>query len=86
MGVGSARDTSNDAGGQIVAALATKDYDVGLLGVTDYPTNFSIFDDPHPSYLSTLKTKSKIPSLSFAYSAGAHYRMNMPAAYTAFRD
>ncbi len=79
LGVGSAGDTSNDAEGQVIAALATKDYDVGLLGVTDYPTNFTLFDDPRPSYLSTLKTQSKIPSLSFAYSAGAHYRINVPA-------
>ena len=75
LGVGSAGDTSDDVDGQVIAALATKDYEVGLLGVTDYPTNFTGFDDPHPSYLSALKSQNKIPSLSFAYSAGAQYRM-----------
>ena len=75
LGVGPAGDTKDDVDDQVVAALATKDYDVGFLGVTDYPTNFSEFDNPHPSYLSTLKAQSKIPSLSYAYSAGAQYRM-----------
>ena len=78
MGVGSAGDTSDDLDGQVIAALATKDYDVGLLGVTDQPTNFTAFDDPRPSFLSTLKAQSKIPSLAYAYSAGAQYRMNNP--------
>ena len=76
MGVGLAGDISGDVDSQVIAALATKDYDVGLLGVTDEPTNFTAFNDPRPSYLSTLKTQSKIPSLSYAYSAGAQYRMS----------
>ena len=75
MGVGSAGDASGDVENQVIAALATNDYDVGLLGVNDNPTNFTAFDDPRPSYLSTLKKQSKIPSLSYAYSAGAQYRM-----------
>lgn len=79
MGLGSAGDTSDDVKDQVIAALATKDYDVGLLGVTNQPTNFTAFDDPRPSFLSTLKTQNKIPSLSYAYSAGAQYRMNNPA-------
>ncbi|KAF6239657.1 hypothetical protein HO173_002203 [Letharia columbiana] len=78
LGLGAAGDTSDDLDGQVIAALATKDYDVGFLGVTDYPTNFTAFDDPHASYLSSLKAHSKIPSLSFAYSAGAQYRPNKP--------
>ena len=81
LGVGPVGDIGGDVDGQVIAALATKDYDVGLLGVTDYPTNFTAFDDPRPSYLSTLKTQSKIPSLSYAYSAGAQYRMSKPAVF-----
>ena len=79
MGLGSAKFPSADVDGQVIAALATKDYDVGFLGVTQYPTNFTEFDHPHPSYLSTLKAQNKILSLSYAYSAGAQYRMNPPA-------
>ena len=78
MGVGSIGDTSDDVEDQVIAALATKDYDVGLLGLTNEPTNFTAFDDPRPSFLSTLKTQNKIPSLSYAYSAGAQYRMSNP--------
>lgn len=84
VGLGAAGEASDDFGGQVIAALATKDYDVGFLGVTDHPTNFTAFDDPHPSYLSTLKAQGKIPSLSFAYSAGAKYRMGSPAAFSDF--
>lgn len=84
LGSGAAGDTSDDLNGQVIAALATKDYDVGILGVTDHPTNFTAFDDPHPSFLSSLKAKSKIPSLSFAYSAGAQYRMDSPVAFSDF--
>ncbi|KAL2057551.1 hypothetical protein ABVK25_001935 [Lepraria finkii] len=58
----------------VVAALATKDFYLGYLGVTIHPTNFSEFNDPHPTFLSTLKSSGKIPSLSYGYSAGAQYR------------
>ncbi len=58
----------------VVSALATKDYYLGYIGVTDHPTNFTEFDDPHPSFLSTLKSTGKIPSLSYGYTAGAQYR------------
>lgn len=84
LGVGAAGDTSDDLDGQVIAALATKDYDVGFLGVTDNPTNFTIFDDPRPSFLSALKAQKRIPSLSFAYSAGARYRMNSLAGFNDF--
>ena len=81
LGLGPVGDTSDDLTGQVIAALATKDYEVGIFGVTDHPTNFTAFNDPQPSYLSSLKAQSKIPSLSYAYSAGAQYRMNSPAAF-----
>ncbi|KAL6718801.1 hypothetical protein ACLMJK_003035 [Lecanora helva] len=58
----------------IVGALATKDFYLGYFGVTNQPTNFTQFDDPHQSFLSTLKAENKIPSLSYSYSAGAPYR------------
>ena len=86
LGVGSAGDVSEDVDGQVIAALATKDYDVGFLGVTDYPTNFTAFDDPRPSFLSTLKARGKIPSMSYAYSAGAQNRMDRSGAFSDFRN
>ena len=45
-----------------------------MFGLGPLPTNFSGFDQPQPSYMSTLKNQSLIPSLSFGYSAGASYR------------
>ena len=60
--------------GQVVAALATKDFYLGYLGVTSRPTNFTTFDNPHTSFLSSLKERGHIPSLTFGYSAGNQYR------------
>ena len=59
---------------QVVAAVATKSFYLGYLGVIPRPTNFSSFADPHISFLSSLKEQNKIPSLTFAYSAGNQYR------------
>lgn len=60
--------------GQIVAGVGSILYYTGMFGLNNQPTNLSTFDDPHPSYLTSLKTKSLIPSLSWAYTAGASYR------------
>lgn len=58
---------------QVIAGIATKDFYLGSLGLAPWPVNFSLTDSS-PSYLSSLKNQSKIPSLSFGYSAGASYR------------
>ena len=47
------------------------------VGLNPRPSNFSNFSDPVPSYLSALKDQSMIPSLSWAYTAGNQYRLNM---------
>ena len=60
---------------QVVAALATKDFYLGYLGLTSRPTNFTGFNDPKTSFLSSLKEQDHIPSLSFGYTAGNQYRM-----------
>lgn len=52
------------------------DYYIGMLGLNPRPTNFSDFNHPQPSYLSLLYENSKIPSLSYSYTAGAQYRLN----------
>ena len=58
---------------QVIAAIDTKDFYLGSLGLTPRPVNFT-WDDPTQSFLSTLKNQSIIPSLSFGYNAGAQYR------------
>lgn len=61
---------------QVIAAIYTKDFYLGSLGLTPRPVNFT-WDDPTQSFLSTLKDQSKIPSLSFGYNAGAQYRPSL---------
>ena len=58
---------------QVVAAFVTESFQLGLLGLNVQPTNFSTFNDPIPSFFTTLKTKNLIPSLSWAYTAGNDY-------------
>lgn len=59
---------------QVVTALAPAYYYVGLFGLNHQATNLTNFTNPHPSFLRTMKTKNLIPSLSWAYTAGAPYR------------
>lgn len=59
---------------QVVGTLRKKvPFFVGFFGLDPKPTNFTNFDDPQRSYLITLKDERKIPSVSYAYNAGAHY-------------
>ena len=65
---------------QIIAGIATNNYWLGYLGLSPLPFNFSSQNDatsmrdPQPSFLSSLKNQSLIPSLSWGYTAGASYR------------
>lgn len=59
---------------QVIAGIWTNDFFVGSLGLSAVPFNFSNLDDPQPSMLSSLRNESLIPSTSWAYTAGAHYR------------
>lgn len=61
---------------QVVAGLATKDFYLGLFGVNPRPSNFSDFDTTFPSFMTSLKRKSLIPSVSYAYTSGNQYRLN----------
>lgn len=59
---------------QVISALATDDYYMGVFGLGHQATNISNFTDPLPSFLTTMRNESLIPSLSWAYTAGALYR------------
>ena len=65
---------------QIVAGVIANIHYTGMFGLRFSPTNLSRsasesdLSDSHPSYLTSLKTKNMIPSLSWAYTAGASYR------------
>ncbi|KAL8672201.1 MAG: hypothetical protein Q9168_003333 [Polycauliona sp. 1 TL-2023] len=71
---------TNDTGGptlddQVVAALSGPQYAVGLFGLGQQSTNFTNLEDPHPGYLRSLYNQGLIPSLTWSYTAGAHYRL-----------
>jgi len=59
---------------QVVAAIADKSFFLGQFGLGPKPSNFTTFNEPIPNYMATLVSEEKIPSMSFAYTAGAHYR------------
>lgn len=47
----------------------------GIFGINPQPLNFSTLGNfSSPSFVSTLKAKEIIPSLSWSYTAGAIYR------------
>jgi len=47
----------------------------GIFGLNNQPVNFSTLGNTSmPSFLTTLRDQSKIPSLSWSYTAGAKYR------------
>jgi hypothetical protein len=61
---------------QLVGGIAAKDFFMGVFGVNPAESNLSTFNDPIPSYMSTLKAQNLIPSLSYGYTAGNQYRFN----------
>jgi hypothetical protein len=58
---------------QVVASVADKDFFLGQFGIGPNPVNFTNSSDPQPSFFSSLRANKSIPSLSWAYTAGAHY-------------
>jgi hypothetical protein len=58
----------------IIGTLISANFWTGHLGLHVKPTNFSAFEDPVPSFITTLFQQRNIPSLSFGYTAGSQYR------------
>ena len=61
---------------QILATIAAKDFYIATWGIAPRPTNLTTIsaENSYPSLLATLRKQNKIPSLSYAYTAGAPYR------------
>ena len=67
---------------QIVAGLETYDFYTGMFGLGNGSASFMTSRNSsnlngsltYPTFLETLKASSMIPSLSWAYTAGAPYR------------
>ncbi|KAG9198434.1 hypothetical protein G6514_009932 [Epicoccum nigrum] len=60
---------------EVVAAVADMDYFMGLLPLGTVQSSFSSLSEPQDSLLWNLRNGSRIPSLSYAYTAGAIYRL-----------
>ena len=74
-----------DSGGirldsQTIAALSTKDPYLGYLGVNNHGTNFTSLANGEVGFLESRKSTGNIPSLSYAYSAGAQYRKSFTSS------
>ena len=68
----------NGAGGPglnntVLGGIATKDFFIGTMGLTPWGVNFTDFNNPVPSLLTSLRNASYITSNSWAYTAGGHY-------------
>lgn len=73
LGLTSAQGISLD--GQVVAGIVDQDFQYGILGLNNQPTNFSNFNNPISSYFQSMKDKNLIPSLTWSYTAGNQYSL-----------
>ncbi|KAF3929948.1 hypothetical protein AA313_de0205275 [Arthrobotrys entomopaga] len=69
---------------QVVVSINDPKWYIGLFGLGNQPTNFTNFNNPQPSYLTSLYNAGKIPSLSWGYQAGAVYRGKTTSAQVVF--
>lgn len=59
---------------QVISAFATDSLYIGLFGLGHQGTSVINFTEPRPSFLTAMHNESLVPSLSWAYTAGASYR------------
>ena len=59
---------------QVIAAFENNDFYIGLFGLGHEGINFSEYNTPNATFLTSLKERNMIPSLSWGYTAGAVYR------------
>jgi hypothetical protein len=74
VGLGTSGEEDPSVQNTTIGTLVSANFWLGHIGVHPKPTNFSAFEDPIPSYMTTLFEQKSIPSLSFGYTAGAQYR------------
>ena len=56
---------------QVVAGITTNDFYLGYLGLATRTPGFN--NQSQPPFLVSLRDAKRIPSLSYSYTAGAHY-------------
>lgn len=64
---------------QVIAAFIDDSFAMGSFSLSPQAINITNLTDPRPSLVAILKKQSKIPSASWAYTAGANYRQ--PSAF-----
>lgn len=73
--LGVAGNTGPSLTNQVIFGIADdRKYYLGLLGLSQVSTSLSRGEQGQPSFITSLKDQNIIPSLSFAYTAGAQYR------------
>ena len=76
VGFGPASDKSAlEMDRQVVAGIAEMDYYLGYLPLGVQSSSFSSLSKPVDSVMVNLRNQTKIPSLSYSYTAGAKYRL-----------
>ena len=74
LGLGAAASSGGPSlDSQLVIGIETNEYRLGVFGLNHQPTNVSSFAQSYTSFLTSLKIQDLIPSLSWAYTAGAKY-------------
>ncbi|KAL6707301.1 hypothetical protein ACN47E_004289 [Coniothyrium glycines] len=74
VGLGMLGEQGPTVANTTIGTLVSANFWLGHIGVHPKPTNFSAFESPIPSYMTSLFDQKSIPSLSFGYTAGARYR------------
>jgi len=75
VGIGPPGGSGPGLDSQIVGAFQNNvDYYLGQFGLAPFSTNLSTIANPYPNFITTLKAKNLIPSISWSYTAGAQYR------------
>jgi hypothetical protein len=76
VSLGAAADSkSMSVDHQVVGGIAELDYFLGMLPLGQAGSSFSTLGQPTDSLLYQLRNKTMIPSFSYAYTAGAKYRL-----------
>lgn len=71
--------------GQVVGSIINKrPFFVGFFGLSPKSFNFTNLDNPHPSYMTSLRENRQIPSISYGYTAGAHYSKSFSISLRSF--
>ncbi|EMD69160.1 hypothetical protein COCSADRAFT_31924 [Bipolaris sorokiniana ND90Pr] len=75
LGAAADHGSSLSLKGSIVSAIADPDYYLGMLGLGQVKSSFNSQSQPVDSTLYQLRENKQIPSFSYAYTAGAKYRL-----------